>query len=210
MNEKQLNPNKVPLLDKIIWSSQGFVASLPWVIMGYYLLYFYTDIVKISAALAGTIMFGARMFDAITDLFIGWCIDNFHFKWGKFRTWIRFAIPANIILWPLVFLAFNNVPITVNIVIAIIGYGCFGAIGCTLYYIPTNCQLAILTKDEGERASLVAWKGVAANVATVGAVAVFMPMVNFFGGSNRGFFITALIILIPYVVCPHFLYQNLS
>lgn len=194
-----MKETKLPLLDKVVWCAQGFVANLPWIILGYYLLFFYTDVMKISGALAGTIMFGARIFDAITDLFIGWCVDNFHFKWGKFRTWVRFAIPANIILWPLTWLAIKGVPLTVNIVMAIIGYGCFGAIGCTLYYIPTNCQLQALTHDEGERASLVAWKGVAANLASVFAVAVFMPIVNFFGGGNLGFFIAALIMLIPYV-----------
>lgn len=191
--------DKVPLLDKFIWSMQGFVASFPWVIVGYYLLYFYTDVMKISAALAGTIMFGARLFDAITDIMIGWAIDNYHFKWGKFRTWVRFSIPANIILWPLVWLSLNNVPITVNIIFAVIGYGCFGAIACTLYYIPTNCQLAAMTKDEGERASLVAWKGVASNFATLLAVAGFMPLVEFLGGSNKGFFLASLVSLVPYI-----------
>lgn len=194
-----MNEKKLPLRDKVIWCMQGFVANLPWVILGYYLLYFYTDVMKISAALAGTIIFAARMFDAITDLLIGWCVDNFHFKWGKFRTWIRFAIPLNIVLWPLTWLALKGVPITVNIVLACIGYGCFGAIGCTAYYIPTNCQLQVLTHDEGERASLVAWKGVTANLASVFAVAIFMPLVNFFGGDNVGFFAAALVLLIPYV-----------
>lgn len=194
-----MREKKLPLLDKFVWSMQGFVANLPWIVLGYYLLYFYTDVMKISPALAGSIMFGARMFDAVTDLFIGWCVDNFHFKWGKFRTWVRFAIPANIILWPLTWLAIKGAPITLNIVIAVIGYGCFGAVGCTLYYIPTNCQLQVLSHDQSERASLVAWKGVTANLASVFAVAVFMPMVNFFGGGNVGFFAAAVVLLIPYV-----------
>lgn len=41
----------IPLLDKVIWASTGFLASLPWVIVGYYLLFFYTDIVKMNPAL---------------------------------------------------------------------------------------------------------------------------------------------------------------
>ena len=190
---------KLPLLHKLIYASQGFVANLPWIIIGYYLLYFYTDIMGISAAIAGLIIMGARVFDAITDLFIGWCIDNFHFKWGKFRTWLRFAIPLNIVLWPLLWLSIKGVPMTVNIVMACIAYGLFGAVGCTAYYIPTGCQLQVLAHDEGERAQLVAWKGVAAQIASVFAVAVFMPIVNFFGGGRVGFFTAALIMLIPYV-----------
>lgn len=195
-----MKENKLPLADKVIWCMQGFVANLPWIVLGYYLLYFYTDVMKISAALAGTIMFGARIFDAVTDLMIGWCVDNFHFKWGKFRTWVRFAIPVNIVLWPMTWLALNGMPITFNIVMACIGYGCFGAVGCTLYYIPTNCQLQVLAHDDEERASLVAWKGVTSNLASVVVVAVFMPMVNFLGGGSFGFFMAAVIIGIPYVL----------
>lgn len=86
-----------------------------------------------------------------------------------------------------------------NVAIAVISYGCMGAVACTLYYIPTNCQLAVLTKDEGERASLVAWKGVASNVASVVTVAIFMPMVNALGGGRNGFFLAAVILLVPYV-----------
>ncbi len=82
---------------------------------------------------------------------------------------------------------------------ACIGYGCFGAVACTAYYIPTNCQLQVLTHDEGERASLVAWKGVTTNIASVFAVAVFMPICNFFGGAYVGCFVAACIMLIPYI-----------
>lgn len=198
MKDKSSKTGKLPFRDKFIWCAQGFVASLPWVIVGYYLLYFYTDYMKISAALAGTIMAGAKIFDAITDMLIGGLVDNCHFKWGKFRTWVRFAIPANIILWPLMWVAVEG-HMTLNIVLAVIAYGCMGAIGCTLYYIPTNCQLQVLTDDEGERASLVAWKGVAGSIASVVAVAVFMPMVNWFGGNSSSFLLSAIVLGIPYV-----------
>ena len=198
MKENSLRTGKMPFIDKFIWCSQGFVASLPWVVVGYYLLYFYTDYMKISAALAGTIMAGAKIFDAFTDLLIGGLVDNCHFKWGKFRTWIRFALPVNIILWPLMWVVIEG-QMTLNIILAIISYGCMGAIGCTLYYIPTNCQLQALTQDEGERASLVAWKGVASQIASVLTVAIFMPLVNAFGGGSNGFLFAAIVVGIPYV-----------
>ena len=47
MKENSLRIGKMPFIDKFIWCSQGFVASLPWVVVGYYLLYFYTDYMKI-------------------------------------------------------------------------------------------------------------------------------------------------------------------
>lgn len=190
--------NKVPLLDKIIWEANGLAAMWPWIILGYYLMFFYTDIVGFRPALAGAIMFGARMFDVVTDILIGWCVDNIHMKWGRYRSWIRLSIPVIAILWPLCFLSFDGAN-TLNLIIAIVGYGCYGAVGCTLYYIPQNCQLVVMTKDESERANMVAWKGVFNNLSSVGAVAMFGPMVAFFGGDNIAYFITACIVLIPYI-----------
>ena len=202
MSEKNTSPmisQKVPLLDKFIWCIQGFVSMFPWIIIGYYLLYFYTDIVKMSPALAGTIMFGARMFDAVTDILIGWCIDNFHLRWGKFRSWVLLSLPFSAILWPMTWTCIDGAPFAVNLIFVVVGYGMLGAVGNTLYYIPINCQLVVMTKDEGERANMIGWKSVASNLASVAAVAMFMPIVNAFGGSNMGYFIAAVIIDVAYV-----------
>lgn len=79
---------KMPLQDKWAYAlHSGFGFQVSWVIFSYYLMYFYTDVFGISAALAGILMMAARLFDVFTDACIGFLIDNCHFKWGKYRSW---------------------------------------------------------------------------------------------------------------------------
>jgi GPH family glycoside/pentoside/hexuronide:cation symporter len=49
------------------------------------LTYFYTDKVGIAAAAAGTIMLTARIFDAVTDLGMGYIVDRTRSRFGKAR-----------------------------------------------------------------------------------------------------------------------------
>lgn len=59
---------KVPWYDKIIHSMYGACSfQVSWAIFGYYLVYFYTDVVGLSATVAGMIMLAARFADCFTD-----------------------------------------------------------------------------------------------------------------------------------------------
>ncbi len=62
-----------------------------WIIIGSYLMYFYTDIFGISAAAAGTMFLVTKIIDACTDPIIGGIADRTNTRWGKFRPYLLFA-----------------------------------------------------------------------------------------------------------------------
>ncbi|WP_066456430.1 MULTISPECIES: MFS transporter [Anaerotruncus] len=192
---------KVPLRDKWCLGLTGLATNGPWVIFGYFLTYFYTDVLGMSGVLAGSLMMFARVFDAITDLIIGWCIDHFNLKWGKYRSWVLFSIPIQFILFIMVFTALPDTSSTLQMVVACVGYGCYGAIGSTLCFIPMNCQVTNTARNQTERASIAAIKGFTKNAGKLIVVACFLPLVNFFGGGSlsRGFFIAAIMFSAIYV-----------
>ena len=65
-----------------------------WIIIGSYLLYFYTDIFKIPAAAAGTMFLITKIIDACTDPAMGAIADRTISRWGKFRPYLLFgALP---------------------------------------------------------------------------------------------------------------------
>ena len=60
----------------------------------FWLLIFYTDVYKIPAAAAGTIMAIARFWDMGIDPVIGIISDRTQTRWGKVRPYILFgALP---------------------------------------------------------------------------------------------------------------------
>lgn len=196
-------PNaRVPLKDKWCLGFTGLATNGPWVIFGFFLTYFYTDVLGMSGVVAGSLMMFARVFDAITDLIIGWCIDHFNFKWGKYRSWVLFSIPLQFILFILVFTALPDTTSPLQMVIAWIGYGFYGSIGSTLCFIPMNCQVTNTARNQTERASIAAIKGFTKNAGKLIVVACFLPLVNLFGGGSlsRGYFIAAIMFSAIYVL----------
>ncbi len=187
------SPNaKVPVADKWCLGFTAFATTVPWVLFGYFLTYFYTDVIGMSGVLAGSLMMFARVFDAFTDLMIGWCIDHFNLRWGKYRSWLLFSVPIQIVLFILVWTALPDTTSTLQMVIACAGYGCYGAIGSTLCFIPMNCQMTNIARNQDERASIVGIKGLTKNVGTLVAVVGFLPLVGFLGGGSQGFFIAGV------------------
>lgn len=188
---------KMPLQDKWAYAlHSGFGFQVSWVIFSYYLMYFYTDVFGISAALAGILMMAARLFDVFTDACIGFLIDNCHFKWGKYRSWELFGILPLTVTFIMTFTAIDTSSTAIKILWVCLSYGLFGAIGATMEFSATTAQLANMTKNPQERNSSAALKGAAQNVAQIISSVVFISMVRTFGGSNeiKGFFLAAVVV----------------
>ena len=59
--EKRTDTKKLPVKDKVIYSGcMGLGNLLASVVFGYYLTYFYTDVVGLPAVIAGFILLGSR------------------------------------------------------------------------------------------------------------------------------------------------------
>ena len=71
-----------------------------------FVMYYYQDILGISAAFVGTILMIARVFDAVNDPFMGVVVAKTNTKWGRFRPWVLLGTVLNAIVLVYMF----NVP----------------------------------------------------------------------------------------------------
>ncbi|MBQ6356708.1 MAG: MFS transporter [Solobacterium sp.] len=53
-----------------------------------YVMYYYQDIMGLSASFVGFILMIARVFDAVNDPFMGILVAKTQTKWGRFRPWL--------------------------------------------------------------------------------------------------------------------------
>ena len=79
---------------RIGYGISDFACNLIWQMITLYLLFFYTDVMQLSAASISLMFVMTRFFDGITDLLVGYMIDHTNTKWGKSRPYFLFgAIP---------------------------------------------------------------------------------------------------------------------
>jgi Na+/melibiose symporter-like transporter len=87
-------PNKLPLKTKALFGLGAAAAGVKENAFGVFLIFFYAQVVGLSASLAGLAVLCALVFDAISDPLVGYWSDNFKSKWGRRHPFIyASAIP---------------------------------------------------------------------------------------------------------------------
>lgn len=80
--------SKVSLAKKIAYSAPAYALAVIGIPVYVYIPKFYTDVVGINVILMGYILFGVRIFDAVTDPVLGYLSDRTVTKYGRRRPYI--------------------------------------------------------------------------------------------------------------------------
>ncbi len=97
MEKTRNKPDKQVVLsfrEKVGYGFGDAAASMFRKLFFMYLLFFYTDVFRLPAAVVGTMFLVTRIWDAANDAIMGMIADRTRSRWGKFRPYILFlAIP---------------------------------------------------------------------------------------------------------------------
>lgn len=89
--------SEIGLKEKIGYGLGDAASSMFWKLFGMYLLFFYTDIFGLPAAVVGTMFLITRIWDAVNDPIFGAIADRTHSRWGKFRPYLLWgALPFGV------------------------------------------------------------------------------------------------------------------
>lgn len=174
---------KLSVKEKIGYSLGDTASHFVWDMVGFWLLFFYTDIYGISAAAAGTIMMIARFWDMAIDPIIGVVSDRTNTRWGKFRPYILFgAIPYAV----LAILTFTTPDL--GEVGKIIYAGATYVLLMTAYAfinLPYSALGAVMSADTYERAGLNTYRFIAGFIGQFVVTGLALTLANYFGGGDK-------------------------
>jgi glucuronide carrier protein len=141
-----------------------------------FLLLYYTDVVGISAAAAGTLFLVVRVWDAFADLFAGRVVDRTTTRWGKFRPFLLFGSLPLLLLNVAIF-SVPDLGDTGEVVYAYVSYAIFG-LAYSLVNIPYGSLASAMTQDPAERSKLASSRVVGLNLAILLLAVVVSPQIE--------------------------------
>ena len=96
---------KLGLKEKFAYGIGAVGKDMVYMLSASYILYYYQDIMGISAWVMGIILLVARVFDAFNDPLMGVVVAKTKTKWGKFRPWLFIGTLTNAIILVAMFAA---------------------------------------------------------------------------------------------------------
>ena len=165
-------------------------SNFTWQMVSFYLLFFYTDVFGITAAVAGTILLVARVFDGLNDPVVGYIVDRTRSRWGRFRPYLLFgSVPIALLL----VLTFSSPEFSAGgkIAYAAATYILLG-VAYTFLTVPHSALMASVTQDTNERSSLASLVMISIYATILIVAAATMPLVKIFPSQQTGFTLTSV------------------
>ncbi len=145
--------NQLPAWRKWMYGSGDLGFSITSTIIGFYFLFFLTDVVGVNIKIAGLAIFIGRTWDYINDPLFGYISDRTRTRWGRRRPFLLFGpIPYAIFFT----LMWWKPPIQGDFALVIyytVIYILYDA-SATMIYMPYFALTPELTSDYDERTSL--------------------------------------------------------
>jgi GPH family glycoside/pentoside/hexuronide:cation symporter len=158
------------------------------------LTYFYTNKAGLAAAAVGTFMLIARVFDAITDIGMGYLVERTKSHFGKARPWFLWmAIPALATAVSLYCVPAGAAPV-IKTAYAFITYFIMTAIVTTAINIPYNAFMAFITRSTEERTKMGIFRAAFGTLIGMIVAIGLIPITNAMGGDQKAWIIIASII----------------
>ena len=162
-----------------------------------YILYYYQDILGVSAIAMGIILLAARVFDAFNDPIMGVVVAKTRTRWGKFRPWLFIGTLLNAVVLFLMFSAPPTLDGGGLVAYAAVTYVLWG-VTYTMMDIPYWSMIPAFTEGGKERENMSTMARSCAGVGSALVTIITMQCVYMLGKGNEyaGFKWFALIISI--------------
>ncbi len=182
------------MLEKIIYGSGDVGLNAMYTLFSSYVLFFYTDVILMNAALIGTVIMISKLFDGVSDLIAGQLIDTHKSKGGHcIPVLLKWTLPmvASVVL---VFTVPDST-VAVRVAYIFVTYNLFNTVLYTYVTMAHGTLASYVTNNSEDRSQMLIFKMLFAALTQTIMASVMLPMVNFFGGQqSQGAWIKSILV----------------
>ena len=188
---------KLSIKEKISYGIGAVGKDMVYMLTASYILYYYEDILGVSAVYTGILLLAARVFDAANDPVMGVLVARTKSRFGKFRPWLFSGTVINALVLYAMFAGpekSDGTPLLIYISAAYILWG----VTYTMMDIPYWSMIPAFARDSRERESLSTLGRTCAGAGSALVTVITMPAVYFLGNGDErtGFKWFALIVAV--------------
>ena len=159
------------LSEKIGYGLGDMSSSMFWKIFSYYLPVFYSDVFGLKPSHAATLLLITKLYDAVSDPFMGLLADRTRSRWGRYRPWLLWmALPFAVIgilsfYVPDAGYSFKHVYAYVMYILMMTVY--------TAVNVPYGAMLGVVSDDSTEKSVFSSFRMFFAYLGSFAAMGIF-------------------------------------
>jgi oligogalacturonide transporter len=162
------------------------------VVISFYYLIFLTDVVRISPALAGTVILISKIYDSITDPFEGLIADRTRTRLGRRRPYLLAGIPLIFLSFFALFYPYNMDAEITRFFFVILSYLFFSTV-ISLVMLNYNALQSEITLDYNERSVLSSSRIFFSTLGSIAAALIPLEIVKAFPDVHTGYIVMGLV-----------------
>lgn len=175
---------KLKAKEKISYGLGAVGKDMVYMLSASYILYYYQDILGVSAFAMGAILMAARVFDAFNDPVMGVLVAKTRTKWGRFRPWLLIGTILNAVILYFMFAAPPSLDGKGLVAYAAVTYVVWG-VTYTMMDIPYWSMIPAFTEGGKEREGLSTLARSCAGVGSAVITIITMKCVYILGQGNE-------------------------
>ncbi|MCB8984902.1 MAG: MFS transporter [Ardenticatenaceae bacterium] len=188
----EIKSEKLPLWRKIGYGVGDIYGGGSLVVVNFFYLIFLTDVVRISPALAGTVILISKVYDSITDPFEGVLSDRTRTALGRRRPYLLAGIPLVFLSFIALFYPYSAESELARFALVILSYLFFSTI-VSIVMLNYNALQAEITLDYDERTSLSGLRIFFSTLASIAAALLPLEIVKQFDDVRQGYLVMGVI-----------------
>lgn len=196
---------KLTAREKVSYGLGAVGKDMVYMFSASYILYYYQDILGVSAIAMGIILMAARVFDAFNDPIMGVLVAKTKTKWGKFRPWLLIGTILNAVVLVIMFTAPPALDGKGLVAYAAVTYIVWG-VTYTMMDIPYWSMIPAFTEGGKEREGLSTLARSCAGVGSALITIITVKCVSLLGQGNervgfQWFAVIIAVIFILFILC---------